>query len=49
MVRLRRVLSELPYPVDVRVMSEEEFEETKGVLGGAYPAHKYGVVLYESA
>ncbi|MFQ5828278.1 MAG: nucleotidyltransferase domain-containing protein [Candidatus Methylomirabilia bacterium] len=30
------------------VMGEEEFEETKGVIGGlAYPAWKEGVVLYE--
>lgn len=45
-VRLRRALREFPYPVDVWVMSEEEFEETKNVIGGlAYPANKYGVVL----
>lgn len=49
-LRLRRTLGDLPYPVDVRVMSEEEFEETKLVVGGlAYPAHKHGVVLYENA
>ena len=30
--------------------AREEFEETKNVIGGlAYPAHKYGVVLYENA
>ena len=35
-----------PHPVDVWVMDEEEFEETKDVIGGlAYPANKYGVVL----
>jgi hypothetical protein len=28
-------------------MGEEEFEETKGVIGGlAYPANKYGIVIY---
>ena len=49
MWRLRRAVSELPYSVDVWVMGEEEFEETKNVIGGlAYPAHKYGVVLYEN-
>ena len=50
MQRLRRAVSDLPYPVDVWVMGEIEFEETKNVIGGlAYPAHKYGVVLYENA
>lgn len=45
---LRRALGGLPYAVDVWVISEEEFEETKHVIGGlAYPAHKYGVVLHE--
>lgn len=48
MARLRRAVGEVPYAVDVWVMSEEEFEETKHVIGGlAYPAHKYGVVLHE--
>jgi len=50
MQRLRRAVPNLPYPVDVWVMGEQEFEETKHVIGGlAYPAHKYGVVLYENA
>ena len=31
-------------------MGEEEFEETKNVIGGlAYPANKYGTILYENA
>jgi len=48
MLRLRQALSDLGCPVDVWVMGEEEFEETRDVIGGlAYPAHKYGVVLYE--
>ena len=43
MQRLRRAVHDLPYPVDVWVMGEQEFEETKNVIGGlAYPAHKYG-------
>lgn len=30
-------------------MSEQEFEETKGIIGGlAYPAAKEGVLLYEA-
>jgi len=46
---LRQMVSDLPYAVDVWVMGEREFEETKNVIGGlAYPAHKYGVVLYEN-
>lgn len=50
MRRLRQVMHNLPYPVDVWVMGETEFEETKNVIGGlAYPAHKYGVILYENA
>jgi predicted nucleotidyltransferase len=47
--RFRQALSDENCPVDVWVMGEEEFEETKDVIGGlAYPAHKYGVVLYEN-
>ena len=35
-------------PVEPWVMSEEEFEESKTVIGGlAYPAWKEGVVLYD--
>src|SRR5215468_196231 len=50
MQRLRRAVYDLPYIVDVWVMGEQEFEETKNVIGGlAYPAHKYGVVLCENA
>ena len=50
MRRLRQVVHDLPHPVDVWVMGEREFEETKNVIGGlAYPAYKYGIVLYEDA
>ena len=49
-VRIRRALGDVQYPVDVIVMSSERFEETKHIIGGiAYPAHKYGRVLYEAA
>lgn len=49
MVRLRQALGDVPYAIDLWVMSEEEFEETKDVIGGlAYPAQKYGVVLHEN-
>lgn len=50
MRRLREAVKDLSVPVHVWVMGEVEFEETKNVIGGlAYPAHKYGVVLYENA
>ena len=50
MRRLRRALRDIPYPVDIWVMREQEFQETKNVIGGlAFPAHKYGVVLYETS
>jgi predicted nucleotidyltransferase len=47
--RLRHAFSDQHCPIDIWVMGEEEFEETKDIIGGlAYPAHKYGVVLYEN-
>ena len=49
-VRIRRALGDVRYPVDVIVMSSARFEETKNLIGGiAYPARKYGRVLYEAA
>lgn len=49
-VRLRETLIGLGYPFDVFVISSEWFEESKGVIGGiAYPANKYGKVIYEAA
>jgi len=49
-IRLRAGLESVPLPIDVVVMSREWFEQTKDVIGGiAYPAHKYGKVLYEAA
>ncbi len=48
--RLREALGDLGVPVDVFAMESERFEETKGVIGGlAYPANKYGRVIYEAA
>ena len=47
--RLRQALGDLGIPVDVFAMTPERFEETKGVIGGlAYPANKYGKVIYEA-
>ena len=49
-VRIRHALSGLGYPFDVIVISTEWFEESKNVIGGiAYPANKYGKVIYEAA
>ena len=49
-VRLREGLGDLGYPLDVLVMSTDRFEETKDLVGGiAFPAHKYGKVVYEVA
>ncbi len=48
--RLREALAGLGIAIDVIVISTERFEETKGVIGGiAYPANKYGKVIYEAA
>jgi len=49
-VKVRRALSGLGYPFDIIVMATERFEESKEVVGGlAFPAHKYGKVIYEAA
>jgi len=49
-VRLRRALGALGHPIDLIVMDTGRFEETKDVIGGiAYPAHKYGKVIYEAS
>ena len=49
-VRLHQALRGLGYPFDIIVISTEWFEESKDVIGGiAYPANKYGKVIYEAA
>lgn len=49
-VRIRQALRGLDYPFDIIVISTEWFEDSKGVIGGiAYPANKYGKVIYEAA
>ena len=49
-VCIREALRGLGYPFDVLVMTNERFEESKNVIGGiAYPANKYGKVIYEAA
>jgi uncharacterized protein len=49
-LRLRKALKGFGLPVDIFAMTSERFDETKDVFGGlAYPAHKYGKVIYEAA
>lgn len=49
-VKVRQALMDLGYPFDIVVMATERFEESKGVIGGiAYPANKYGKVIFEAA
>lgn len=49
-VSLRQALRGLDHAFDIIVMATERFEESKGVIGGiAYPANKYGKVIYEAA
>lgn len=49
-VRLRKALRGMGFPFDVIVMASDRFAETKNVIGGiAYPANKYGRVIYEVA
>jgi len=47
---LRAALGDVGWPVDVIMMRTARFEETKRYIGGlAYPANKYGRVIYEAA
>jgi len=49
-VQIDATLSGLGYPFDVIVISTEWFEASKNVIGGiAYPANRYGKVIYEAA
>jgi uncharacterized protein len=49
-VMIRDAIGDVDLPVDVMLMATERFEATKNVVGGiAYPAHKYGRVLYAAA
>jgi predicted nucleotidyltransferase len=44
----RELLRDFSVPVQLICVSEEEFTETKDVIGGiTYPASKYGEILYE--
>ncbi len=49
-VAITKAIGDVNFAVDVKVIATERFEATKNIIGGiAYPAHKYGRVLYESA
>ena len=49
-VQIRDAIGNVQLPVDVVLIATERFESTKGVIGGiAYPANKYGRVLYAAA
>ena len=49
-VRIGNALGGLGFAFDIIVMATERFEESKGVIGGlAYPANKYGKVIYAAA
>jgi uncharacterized protein len=49
-LRIGDSLRGLEFPFDVFVIATERFEESKNIFGGiAYPANKYGRVIYEAA
>ena len=46
----RELLRDFSIPLQLICVSQEEFIETKDVIGGiTYPAKKYGEVLYEKS
>jgi uncharacterized protein len=49
-VAITDAIGDVRYAVDVKIIDTARFEATKEVVGGiAYPAHKYGRILYEAA
>ena len=49
-VRIRRSLGGMEYPFDIMFITTQWFEDSKDVVGGiAYPANKYGKVIYAAA
>lgn len=49
-VRIIKALWGIEYPFDVLFIGTQWFEDSKDVIGGiAYPANKYGKVIYEAA
>lgn len=49
-LNITRALHGIQFAFDVILMPTEAFEESKDVVGGiAYPANKYGRIIYEAA
>lgn len=49
-VRIITALGGLGYPFDILFIGTQWFQESKDVIGGiAYPANKYGKVIYDAA
>ena len=49
-VQLDEILGGMGYPFDIIVIATDWFEASKHLIGGiAYPANKYGKVIYEAA
>lgn len=49
-VGIMKSLWDMQYPFDVLFITTDWFEESKDVVGGiAYPANKYGKVIYDAA
>ena len=47
---MESLFRDVPLPVQVITISRQEFDETRDVIGGiAYPAAKYGRVIYEKS
>ncbi|MEW6717674.1 MAG: nucleotidyltransferase domain-containing protein [Chloroflexota bacterium] len=50
LARTQGLFLDMTLPVQVITISRQEFEETRDVIGGiAYPATKYGRVIYEKS
>jgi predicted nucleotidyltransferase len=48
-LKIRGAIGNVGLPIDVLIIATERFEATKNLIGGiAYPAQKYGKVLYEA-
>ncbi len=48
--RIAETLGDLEYSFDIKLIRTKWFEESKEVIGGiAYPANKYGKVIYDAA
>ena len=49
-VRIRTALRDINYPFDILFITTRWFEDSKDIIGGmAYPANKYGKVIYAAA